>query len=75
MAHSLELAARESVRGEFQYIVTLNADMIPADDFSKGFDFASLVRLELTDDTAEGGILGFRITSSSKIEPEAKNTA
>lgn len=44
----------------FQYICTLNTDMVPTDDFSDGFDFKPLVRLRLTDTDPSGSLLGFR---------------
>jgi uncharacterized protein YydD (DUF2326 family) len=55
VALALELVARESERLGFQYICTLNSDMIPSTEFSSGFNFDSCVRLRLTDD--EGGNL------------------
>lgn len=59
-AHALELAAAMSKEFNFQYICTMNTDMVPINDFSKGFDFESLVRLRLTDTDASGSLLGFR---------------
>jgi uncharacterized protein YydD (DUF2326 family) len=59
-AHALELAAAMSEKYKFQYICTLNTDMVPASDFSIGFDFKSLVRLPLTDTDPSGSLLGFR---------------
>jgi uncharacterized protein YydD (DUF2326 family) len=58
VALALELAARESMERGFQYICTFNSDMIPQSEFSSDFDFDSFVRLRLTDDTDEGGLLG-----------------
>jgi len=55
VALALELVARESEQLNFQYICTLNSDMIPRTEFSPEFDFDSFVRLRLTDD--EGGNL------------------
>lgn len=60
VARALELAARESRERGFQYICTLNSDMIPWSEFSPDFDFDSFVRLRLTDDTDEGRLLGIR---------------
>lgn len=59
-AHALELAATMSQKYNFQYICTINTDMIPVADFSSGFDFANLVRLRLTDTDPTGSLLGFR---------------
>lgn len=43
-----------------QYICTMNSDMVPRDDFSKGFDFERCVRLTLSDATPSGSLLGMR---------------
>ncbi|NSZ19718.1 DUF2326 domain-containing protein [Agrobacterium vitis] len=59
-AHALELAAAMSAKYGFQYICTLNTDMVPINDFSADFDFASLVRMRLTDTDPSGSLLGFR---------------
>jgi uncharacterized protein YydD (DUF2326 family) len=59
-AHALELAAAMSAEYGFQYICTLNTDMVPASDFSAGFAYLPLVRLRLTDTDPSGSLLGFR---------------
>lgn len=59
-AHALELAAAMAAKYGFQYICTLNTDMVPVSDFSSGFDFETLVRLRLTDTDPSGSLLGFR---------------
>ena len=59
-AHALELAAAMATEYGFQYICTLNTDMVPTKDFSADFDFESLVRLRLTDTDPSGSLLGFR---------------
>ncbi len=59
-AHALELASKMAEKYGFQYICTLNTDMIPAKDFSDGFDFESKVRMRLTDTDPSGSLLGFR---------------
>ncbi|EAB6717702.1 DUF2326 domain-containing protein, partial [Salmonella enterica subsp. enterica] len=59
-AHALELAAAMAAKYDFQYICTLNTDMVPVSDFSPGFDYEALVRLRLTDTDASGSLLGFR---------------
>ncbi len=60
IAHALELAARKSEQCGFQYICTLNSDMIPWEDFQDHFDLNAFVRLTLTDRTASGSLLGIR---------------
>ncbi len=61
-AKAIELAARESKRLGFQYIMTINRDDIPWDDFTEGFkeEFKSFIRLELSDKGDEG-LLGFQV--------------
>lgn len=59
-AHALELAAAMAAKHGFQYICTLNTDMVPVGDFTSGFDYKSLVRLRLTDTDPTGSLLGFR---------------
>jgi uncharacterized protein YydD (DUF2326 family) len=59
-AVALELAQRESEESGFQYICTMNSDMVPIDEFSDGFDIEKYVRLRLTDAADDGGLLGMR---------------
>lgn len=59
-AHALELAADMSTKYGFQYICTMNTDMVPVSDFTPNFNFDSLVRLRLTDTDPSGSLLGFR---------------
>lgn len=55
---ALEFADRESRRCGFQYICTLNSDRVPYSEFAADFDFDSFVRLRLTDESDETGLLG-----------------
>jgi len=59
-AHALELATEMSTKYGFQYICTLNTDMVPNNDFSAGFDVGAFVRVRLTDTDPSGSLLGFR---------------
>lgn len=59
-AHALELAAEMSKKYGFQYICTMNTDMVPVGDFSSTFDFQRFVRMRLTDTDPSGSLLGFR---------------
>ncbi len=59
-AHALELADAMGKEYNFQYICTINSDMVPVEDFSPGFDLDSLIRLRLTDTDASGSLLGLR---------------
>ena len=62
IAKALELAARESAEKKFQYIVALNSDQAPYDDFSEHFrgEFDNAVKIKFTDATDDGGLLGVR---------------
>jgi len=59
-ALALELAARESEGTGFQYICTLNSDYVPWDEFSPQFDLSKYIKLSLTDESADGCLLGIR---------------
>jgi uncharacterized protein YydD (DUF2326 family) len=59
-ALALETASEESKNHNFQYICTLNSDNLPWNEFSKGFDLNSFVKLRLTDENEDGCLFGFR---------------
>ena len=59
-ALAIELAARESIKYGFQYICALNSDAIPSNDFTRTFEIGKYVRLQLTDATPAGSLLGMR---------------
>ncbi|MEO5367433.1 MAG: DUF2326 domain-containing protein [Magnetococcus sp. WYHC-3] len=59
-ARALELAAKESEAYGFQYICTLNSDMVPEKEFSPDFDLSPFIRLRLTDEDVRGSLLGVR---------------
>lgn len=58
--NALELAANTSNDQGFQYICTINSDNVPWNEFSTDFNFNQYIRLTLTDDSEEGGLLGVR---------------
>jgi uncharacterized protein YydD (DUF2326 family) len=60
IAKALELAKIEAEKYGFQYICTMNSDMIPEKDIGDDFDFYKYVVAKFTDATADGGLLGFR---------------
>ncbi|RJQ15080.1 MAG: DUF2326 domain-containing protein [Nitrospiraceae bacterium] len=62
IAKALELAAAEAQLKGFQYICTLNSDIVPSADFSEKFrnEFDRFVCIKFTDATDDGGLLGFR---------------
>jgi uncharacterized protein YydD (DUF2326 family) len=59
-ALALELAARESKTAGFQYICTLNSDYVPWNEFPPQFDLLKYIKLRLTDESADGCLLGIR---------------
>ena len=60
VAQSLELAHQEAENNGFQYVCALNSDTLPSNEFSHAFDLESFVRLTLTDESEDGGLLGIR---------------
>ncbi len=62
IAKGLERAYELSEKFGFQYICTLNSDIIPYKEFSAGFTekFEKAIRLRLDDSSEAGGLFGFR---------------
>ena len=62
IAKALELAASEAQAKGFQYICTLNSDIVPYNDLSEKFrnEFDRFVCTKFTDATDNGGLLGVR---------------
>ena len=60
IAQSLELAHQEAENNGFQYVCALNSDTLPSNELSPEFDLESFVRIRLTDESEEGGLLGIR---------------
>ena len=62
IGQALEIGAEQADTCGFQYVVTLNSDVLTTAEFSDGFDPAMFrVPVELTDETETGGLLGCRI--------------
>jgi uncharacterized protein YydD (DUF2326 family) len=61
VAKALQLGAERADAIGFQYIVTMNSDVLPREGFKRGFDIRSYVmETKLTDATDTGGLFGFR---------------
>ena len=60
VAYAIQLAAKESLTLQFQYICTLNSDTVPYRDFDDSFLFQNYVRQTLTDATEDGCLFGIR---------------
>ena len=58
VAHAIEQASKKSMEHNFQYIMTINSDMVPYGDFSEKFDFDQYIKLRLTDKEESGCLLG-----------------
>ena len=57
-ALAIELAAQESSSNGYQYICTLNSDVVPCAEFSESFQFNEHVSAVLTDRGISGSLLG-----------------
>ena len=61
VAKALQLGAERAEAAGFQYIVTMNSDVLPRDGFKPGFDIHTYVmNSRLTDATDVGGLFGLR---------------
>ncbi len=58
IARALELGERKSRECGFQYIVCLNSDVVPRNEFKTDCDIDKFVRLRLTDNEPAGRLLG-----------------
>ncbi|CAF2084475.1 unnamed protein product [Rotaria magnacalcarata] len=60
IAHAIQQAVTKAEEYDFQYIMTINSDMIPYKDFQTGFDFDKHIKLRLSDESESGSLLGIR---------------
>ncbi len=61
VAKALQLGANHAKKVGFQYIVTMNSDVLPEDGFQNGFDVRRYVNpTRLTDEEETGGLFGLR---------------
>lgn len=61
VANAFEAVVKLTEQHGFQYIVTMNSDDVPLNEFSADFDFESHVLPQrLSDKTEDGGLFGFR---------------
>ncbi len=60
IAHAIEQATVKAREHNFQYIITINSDMVPYKDFHKDFDFNKYIKLRLSDEDESGSLLGMR---------------
>ncbi len=68
VANAIEAGVRLSTKYGFQYIITMNSDRIPYNEFTEGFEFDShIIAPRLTDETEAGGLFGFRFDSNPAI--------
>ena len=63
VAKALQLGAERSQAGGFQYIVTMNSDVLPTDGFRADFDVQdNILSTRLSDSTESGGLFGVRFS-------------
>jgi len=61
VAKALQLGADRAAENGYQYIVTMNSDVLPEDGYRPGFDVnAYILDTKLTDATDSGGLFGLR---------------
>ena len=64
VAKALQLGAESAESEGFQYIVTMNSDVLPREGFKPGFDIRDhVLDTKLTDATDTGGLFGLRFNS------------
>jgi uncharacterized protein YydD (DUF2326 family) len=71
-ALALMHAHQKGLECNFQYICSLNSDMIPSDDLDEGFDLGQFVRLTLKDQKPEDAALGFHFELTKKAKPRKR---
>lgn len=61
VAKALQLGAERAESAQFQYIVTMNSDVLPREGFKSGFNVHDyVIDTKLTDATDTGGLFGLR---------------
>ncbi len=60
IAHAIEQAAQKAQKYNFQYIMAINSDRVPYDDFHDDFNFDEHIKLKLSDEDETGSLLGIR---------------
>lgn len=63
-ASALELLVNQTNTLNFQYIATINTDMIPFSQLDPAFDINEHIICRLTDSGETSGLLGFRLKST-----------
>ena len=64
VAKALQIGAQLSEEWGFQYIVTLNSDSLPNDEFDKDFDINPYIMDVKLTDAENGGLFGMRLKAS-----------
>lgn len=70
IAAALQLAARVAAKHGFTYICALNSDKVPRTLFEGSFGFDSFVRIQLTDASDSGRLLGRRFERNATAPEE-----
>jgi uncharacterized protein YydD (DUF2326 family) len=62
VAKGIEIGEAKSREHNFQYIITMNSDQVPRNEFKPEFDFDRFVNpVQLSDENETGGLFGMRI--------------
>lgn len=62
VAKAIEIGEAKSREHNFQYIITMNSDQVPRNEFKPEFDFDRFVNpVQLSDENETGGLFGMRI--------------
>lgn len=67
-AKAIELAKEKAEKLSFQYIFTINSDLLPISDFSKNFNYLDYIIRQLTDTDPSGSLLGITFSSPNNEE-------
>ena len=62
VAKAIEIGEAKSREHKFQYVITMNSDQVPRNEFKPEFDFDRFVNpVQLSDENETGGLFGMRI--------------
>lgn len=62
VAKAIEIGEAKSRKHNFQYIITMNSDQVPRNEFKPAFEFDRFVNpVQLSDENERGGLFGMRV--------------
>ena len=60
IARAIQVGRKYADQCGFQYLITLNSDILPRDEFERNFDVNQFILPQRLDDTPNGGLFGLR---------------